>query len=152
VLKDCTSLDDYIVRHQVDGVLWKAEKLLAGLDNPIHRNEAIEKMAHTLALIPKLAVRDDYAKKIGKLYDISFPTFQKYINDHLVIHSRKEKVKAKAEVKKNKVRKLEGDPEKWPFFYPKLKTNRDGDEILTGIEIDKFKYIQLLISFGFVRY
>lgn len=150
MLNGCTSLDDYITRHQVDGVMWKAEKLLANIDNAIHKNDAVEAIAHTLALIPKPIVRETYGKKIGKLYDISWPTFKGYIENHLAIHKRKESAQ-KAAIK-NIIPKLDGDPSKWQFFTEKIKTTKDGDEIFAGIDVDIFKFIQLLKSFGFARF
>ncbi len=152
MLTDCTSLDDYITRHQVDGVLWKAEKLLTNIDNAILKQDRVEEIAHTIAMIPKPVAREQYAKKIGKQFDISWPTFKQIIEEHLGIHKRKENVKNKA-VRKNTVQRLEGKPEQWPFIIEKLKENKDGgDPIFMGIEIDEFKFIQLMVSFGFVRY
>lgn len=151
MLADCTTLDDYIIRHQQDGVLWKAEKLLANLDNVILRQDRFQEMAHTISLIPKEVVREDYCKKIGKLYGLSPQTFRKMIDEQLVVNARKEKVK-NAAVKKNVVNKLQGDPTKWPFFNEKFKTSASGEQTFIGINIDKFKFVQLLSSFGYSRY
>lgn len=151
MLSDCTSLEDYIIRNQKDGVLWKAEKLLANLDNMVLRQERFEVMARTVSLSPKEVVREDYCKKIGKLYGLSTQTFKKMIDEQLIVNSRKEKIKAAA-VKKNVVNKLQGDPTKWPFFHEKFKTSAGGEQTFTGITIDKFKFVQLLSSFGFSRY
>ncbi len=145
------TLSDYILTHQTDGVLWKAEKLLKGVDNPMIKNDRIAEIANTIALIPKPVARETYAKKIGKLYDVSWPTFKKIIDD--LIGIQKKQTDIKSTVRKNQVGKLDGDQTRWPFFIEKKKVNpKTQDETFTGIEIDKLKFIQLLSSFGFTRH
>ncbi|WKZ60783.1 MAG: hypothetical protein QY309_04715 [Cyclobacteriaceae bacterium] len=144
----CTSLADYIQRHQQDGVLWKADKLLANIENPIIKNDRVEDIARTLAHIPKPVAREAYAKQIGKQYNISWPTFKKLIDDFIAIHKRSDEIK----VRKNKVNTLEGDPTRWPFFIEQIALNKDSEEVFKGVEIDLEKFIALLASFGFTRY
>lgn len=145
------TLSDYIITHQVDGVMWKAEKLLANLDNPIIKNDRITEIANTIALLQKPVAREAYAKKIGKLYDVSWPTFKKVLDDILAIHKKQSDIKTT--VRKNKVSKLEGDPKVWPFFVEKVKVDKkSGEETFNGIEVNKNKFIELLSSFGYTRY
>lgn len=148
MLNGCTTLADYIARHQQDGVLWKAKKLLANIDNPIIKNDRVEDVARTLALIPKPVARETYAKQIGKEYNISWPTFKKLIDDFIAIHKRSDEIK----VRKNKVNTLNGDPTRWPFFSEIITLSKDNEEIFKGVEIDLEKFIALLASFGFTRY
>jgi hypothetical protein len=149
MINGCTTLADYIQRYQVDGVMWKAKQLLDNIDNPLLRNEKIEEIAHMLALIPKPVAREDYAKRIGKEYNVSWPTFKKIIDEHVAIGKRMNDTRLL--VRKNKVNKLEGDARTWPFFM-EVVTERNGDEIFKGVEIDLEKFIALLGSFGYTRY
>ena len=122
---DCNSLDEYITRYRVDGVLWKADQLLANVseNEVITKSERIEEIASTIALVQNAAAREDYAKRIGKKYNVSWPTFKKIIDDHLVIHRKKSDIQTA--VHKNKVAKLEGDPARWPFFEEVVTINKN---------------------------
>ncbi len=146
---DCTSLEDYISRHQQDAIKWKAEKLLASIDNPIIKNDRVEEIARTLALIPKVVARETYAKQIGKDYDIGWTTLKKLIDDSI---ASARTIEQKKEVRKNKVSELNGDARKWPFFTESIATTKNGEEIFKGVEIDLEKFTALLASFGFTRY
>lgn len=150
MLNGCKSLSAYIERHQVDGVLWKAKKLLDNIDNPIVKNDRIEEIARTIALIPKPVARETYAKQIGKDYNVSWPTFKAIIESFLIIRKKGDELKNK--VRKNKVNKLEGEASNWPFFIEQVQITKDNEEIFKGVEIDLEKFIALLASFGFTRY
>lgn len=148
-LKDCPTLSDYIARTQVDGVLWKAEKLLANVDNPLIINERIADICRTIALLPasKQVVKDIYITKICKEYKLSPKTLQKYVADHTVIEGKKKEI-VRA-VRKNTVTKLDGDQKTFPFFTELVNSKT---REFKGLKIDTLKYVQLLSSFGFTRY
>ena len=143
----CSSLDEFIQRYQVDAIIWKADKLLTAVDNPIQRNDCFIEIATTIALVPKPSAREDYGKRIGKTYDMSWPTMRKLIEDGIAIQRKKSDIKTN--VRKNKVAKLEGDPSTWPFFSEKINKNTGEFQ---SIEINELKFIQLLQSFGYTRY
>jgi hypothetical protein len=143
---EVNSLDEYIMRYQQDGVMWKAHQLLDNVDNPIVRNDRIVEIAGTLALIDKPVAREDYGKRIGKQFNVSWPTLRKMVEDQMTILSKKNQLKTT--VHKNRVQKLEGDPSKWRFFS-EIKNENTGK---VTIEIDLEKFIALLTSFGFTRY
>jgi hypothetical protein len=149
MLADCKTLDEYVSRYQVDGVLWKAEKLLAPLSlTDIRRNESVETIARTLALIPEPVYREGYIKTIAKEYSIVPKTLMKLVDNHLVIVRKKDERKV---VKKNKVSKLEGDATTYDFFSELVKKTKNDSEF-QGIKIDKLKFCRLLSHFGFSRY
>lgn len=150
MLNGCTTLADYITRHQQDGVTWMAAQLLdkESMANPILMHDQVAKLAHIIALIPKEVARDEYAKKIGKEYGISFQTFKKVIESSIVIHKQTDKIL----VRKNKVNTIEGDACLWPFFMEVIAINAKNEEVFKGVEIDLEKFIALLASFGFTRY
>ncbi len=147
------TLEEYIQHHQIDGVLWKANKLLNGLTNPILRDDNVKLIAQTLSLIPdtRRVMRDDYAKKICKAHDLVFKSLEKMIADFMVINTKKENIKKT--VRKNKLQKIDGDPKKFPFLVEFVKEDKNtGARDLTKIKIDKYKFVQLLSTFGFTRY
>ncbi|NOS93169.1 MAG: hypothetical protein HOP30_14705 [Cyclobacteriaceae bacterium] len=150
---DCASLNDYIIRSQVDAVLWKAELLLAKEENPIVRNDRVADIARTIALLPadKKVVKDDYIRKISTDYKLNRKTFESIVSDHTVIERKKSDI-VKA-VRKNQVAELKGDPKTFPFFTELITINQKTDEkTFKGIKIDKVRFVQLLGSFGFTRY
>lgn len=154
MIANCKTLDEYITRYQTDGVMWKAEKLLGQLaETDIRRNDNVEVLARTLALIPPTQSirRDDYAKRISKTYNIVLKTFLKLIENHLVIFRKKED--SQRIVRKNKIQKLEGEVTTFPFFIEQVVVNKKtNEETFKGIKIDKYKFVQLLSHFGFTRY
>jgi hypothetical protein len=146
------SLDDFIARYQVDAILWKANRLLYNLDNPILRNDRCVEVATMLSLIPdsNQVMRDDYIRKVGDEHDIKVKTLEKMVQEAI---ARKKKVIEKKPVKKNKVKALDSDPRKFPFFREFVKENmKTGERFLDKIKIDKYKFVQLLGNFGFTRY
>lgn len=148
---ECDTLGDYIARNQVDGVYWKADRLLGSNPNPILKNDLTVEVGQMLARIPGHVAREAYAKKIGEKYGISWPTFRKVIEDCLAIHRKKDQIKTV--VRKNEVTKLNGSARTWPFFVEQVKVNKaTNEETFTGISIDKLKFVQMLASFGFTRY
>lgn len=145
------SLEDFITRYQVDGVLWKANRLLSNLDNPILRNDKCVEIATMLSLIPDSSsvMRDDYIKKICVEHNLKPKTLEKMISE---VTARKVKATNK-KVRKNKVKALDNDPKKFPFFREFMTENKDtGERSLSKIKIDKLRFVQLLSSFGFSRY
>jgi hypothetical protein len=152
LVSDCKTLDEYIARYQVDGVMWKAQKLLGDIpETDIRRNDNVIMIANTLALIPQPVLRDDYAKKICKEHSLTYKTIEKLISDAIAIHKRKEE--SRKTVRKNKVQKLEGDVRTFPFFLEQVSVNKKTqEETFKGIKIDKYKFVQLLAHFGFTRY
>lgn len=146
------NLDEYITRYQQDGVLWKANRLLQNLDNPILRNDRTIEIANMLAAIPEdtAVMRDDYVKTICALHDLKPKTLEKLISECV---ARKVKVEAKKAVRKNKVKLLDTDPKCFPFFREFVNENKQtGERYLDKIKIDKLRFVQLLSSFGFSRY
>lgn len=147
-------LSDYITTHQIDAIDWKAEKLLANIDNAITKNDRVQELALTIALLPKPVAREEYARRLGKKYGITFQTFKKIIEESVVIQKRKENIKTA--VRKNEVRKLNGEAKKWKFFDEATKTITDNlgekQEVFGRVVIDEERYIELLSSFGFTRY
>jgi hypothetical protein len=152
MVADCKSLDDYINRYQIDGIDWKAQKLLATLnETDIRRNDNVEIIARTISMIPQDVRRDAYAKKIAKEYNIVLKTMLKLVENHAAINRKKDE--SRKIVRKNKVQKLEGDPATFPFFLEQVTVNKKtNDETFKGIKIDKYKFVQLLGHFGFTRY
>lgn len=146
------TLEEYIQRYQVDGVLWKAEQLLTGIENKILLNDRFQEVALMLALIPdtQLVAREMYAKQICKDYNLSYPTLKKLISDSVQIQRKKSELRKT--VRKNRVSKLDGDPRKFRFFDEVTKVAKDGTPSLVKIEFDKFKFVQLLSSFGITRF
>lgn len=149
---EANTLEEYISRYQVDGVMWKAAKLLGEIpETDIRRNDNVEILARTLSLIPQEVRRDDYAKKISREFNLVYKTLAKLIDNNLVINRKKDDIKKT--VKKNKATQLDVDPCTFPFFLEKIDVNKTtGDETFKGIKIDKYKFVKLLAHFGFTRY
>lgn len=152
-ISDCPTLNDYITRNQVDAILWKANRLLGSVENPLQLNTRVNDMARTIALFPEAqqVVKDHYIKTISKDYKINPRTLEKLVADHTVIEVKKKDIIRT--VRKNSVAKLNGDAKSFPFFYEvvtvKPKTN---EKVFKGIKVDTLKFVQLLGSFGFTRY
>lgn len=148
------NLSTYIAQHSIDAIDWKADKLLTNIESLVLRGDRIAELAATIALIPKPLVRDEYIKRIGKNHDIKYQVFKQAVDEAGKVTLRKEKIKAT--VRKNEVRKLEGEPEKWRFFEEVTKKIKDSlgeeQEVFSRLVIDEEKYIELLSSFGFTRY
>lgn len=151
-VQEANTLEEYISRYQVDGVMWMAGKLLGEIpETDIRRNDNVETLARTLSLIPQEVRRDDYAKKIAKEYNLVYKTIAKLIDNNLVINRKKDDIKKT--VRKNKATQLDGDPCIFPFFIEQVTVNKTtGDETFKGIKIDKYKFVKLLAHFGFTRY
>jgi hypothetical protein len=151
MLENCKTLEEYISRYQVDGVMWKAQKLLGDLpETDIRRNDNVIMIANTLALIPQPVMRDDYAQRICREHNLKYKTIEKLIADATVIQKRKEE--SRKTVRKNKVQKLE-DVNTFPFFVENVTVNTKTHETtFKGIKFDKYKFVQLLAHFGFTRY
>lgn len=152
-VSDCPTLHDYIVRNQVDAILWKASYLLLNVDNPLLLNDRVNDMARTIALFPEAqqVVRDHYIKTISKEYKISPRTLEKLVADHTVIETKKQDIIRT--VRKNSVAKLDGDAKTFPFFYEVVATKaRTHEKVFKGVKVDTLKFVQLLASFGFTRY
>ena len=151
LLSECRSLQEFITRTQVDAVIWKAGKLLAGVDNPITLNDRVAEIAGTIAKIPsdQQVAKDFYIQKISKDFNLNKRTLEKYVLDQTAIERKKSDLKS---VKKNRIAKLDGDPKIYPFFTEKIADTKKDGRVFKGLEIDKLKYVQLLKSFGFTRY
>lgn len=145
-----STLEDYITRYQVDGVIFKADKLLAGELPPLEKEHRAREMANTLAYITAPVAREDYGKKIAKKYDIGWTTFKKIIDEQVAKEDRKKEITHP--VRKNVIGKLNGDPRTYPFFSEMFVENKAGNKVFKGIAIDLNKYLELLLSFGFTRY
>jgi hypothetical protein len=150
-LLDTKTLDDFISRYQIDAILWKANRLLSNLDNPILRNDRCIEVASILALIPDAnqVMRDDYIKKIADEHDFKVKTIEKLVADAI---GRRLKATEKKVVKKNKVKTLDVDPKTFQFFTEYAKVAKSGARSLDKIKIDKYKLVQLLSNFGYTRY
>lgn len=140
------SIEEYFLKHKIDGVVWKADQLLSNITNPKTRNDKFEELAHMIALIDKPVARDDYAVRIGRKYDLQPSTFKKMIADALEVRKRQREIRKKA--RKNEVISLRGSANTYPFFDE--VTNKDGS--LQKIIINKVKFRELLSSFGFSRF
>jgi hypothetical protein len=152
-ISDCPTLQDYIIRNQVDGILWKANLLLGNVDNPLQLNDRVNDIARTIALFPEAqqVVKDHYIKTISKEHKINPRTLEKLVADHTVIETKKKDIIRT--VRKNSVAKLNGEAKTFPFFYEVTVTKpRTNTKVFKGIKVDTLKFVQLLGSFGFTRY
>lgn len=140
------TIEDYIAINRVDGVKWKADLLLNNVTSPVVRNAKFEELAHLIALINKPVARDDYARDIGKKYNLQASTFKKMIADALEVRNRQKEIKKT--VRKNQIIDLKGSANTYPFFSEELTKGRDFKEI----KINKVKFVELLSSFGFTRF
>lgn len=151
MLLGTNNLDEFISRYQQDAILWCAARLLDNLDSPILRNDRTRELASILAQIPddNALMRDDYVKKISTQFDIKAKTLDKMIADVLTKQVKAENRK----VRKNKIKTLDTEPSRFPFFREFVRENAStGIRSLDKIKIDKLKFVQLLSSFGFSRY
>lgn len=147
------TLHEYITNNETPGILWKAKKLLTGVDSPVERSTLVADICRTIALIPaaQRIVKDDYLKKIATDYGLVRKSLDKLVEDHTVIETKKSELTRAA--RKNTLDKLDSNPKTFPFFYEKFTINRkDNTRVYKGIEIDIKKYLQFLLSFGFMRY
>lgn len=151
------SLSHYIQTHQTDAIYWLAERLLGNIDSPILLNSRTTELAHTIALVPHAIARDAYAKELAQRYKdkLTFKTLKAVIDD--AVGMRKKVDAAKPTVRKNEVRKLDGDAHTWKFFEEITRIKKDPEdgrmeEVFHKIQIDEERFIQLLASFGFSRY
>lgn len=151
---DVTSINDFITRYQQDGVVWKADKLLAKTENPILRNDRVRELAQTLALIPKTeaVLRDDYVKKICKAHNLVPKTLEMFIAEAQAATEKKIKRAKKQKGKKNVIPKLDGDPRAFRFFDEITRQDKQGNIFLDRIKFDKYKFTQLLKHFGYSRF
>jgi hypothetical protein len=148
------SIEEFITRYQVDGVLWKADKLLSNIDNAILRNDRTQQVATMLSLIPESmgVMRDDYIDKICRAHGIKPKTLERMITEAALAHRKKEVREERKSGKKNKIKTIQGDPRKFPFFREVTKQDKDGMQFLDKIKFDKLEFVQLLSHFGFSRY
>lgn len=148
---NCNTLEEYIKRYQVDGITWKANRLLSNEHNPILINDKCMELATMLSYIPDdmQFMRDKYVKDICASHGLSPKTFNMMIAK--VISTRAKAAVKK--VKKNKVVALQGNPKTFPFFQEFVREDKNsGARSLDKVKIDKLKFVQLLASFGFSRY
>jgi hypothetical protein len=140
------TIEEYILLNRVDGVKWKADQLLSNVTSPVVRNARFEELAHLIALIDKPVARDDYARDIGKKYNLQFSTFKQLIADASEIRKRQKEIKKT--VRKNQIIDLKGSANTYPFFVEELAKGGTFKEI----KINKVKFVELLSSFGFTRF
>lgn len=147
------TLQEYIANSEVPGIIWKARKLLTGIDDqPLKRAEAVNDICRTIALYPndKKVVKDDYVRRIATEFRLSRKTLEQYVADHTVIERKKDEVVRTA--RKNTLAKLEGKPSTFPFFNEQYTVNvKKNTKTFKGINVDIQKYLQFLLSFGFMR-
>lgn len=151
LLADCPTLSDYIIRHQVDAVLWKAEQLLGSVpesDIMLKNNRAAE-IAGTIAKMPESqqVIKDEYIKRIATSYHLDKKTLAKLVNDQTEIEGKK--AKFTKSIRKNTPVALNGNAKTFPFFVELIDPKK---KEFKGIKIDKLKFVQLLGSFGFTRF
>src|SRR4051812_48985104 len=87
-----SSLAEYIEKYQVDGILWKADKLLpSALGNPMELDKQVTSIARTISLMPKSrqVAKDAYISTISKKYGLSRKTFEKLVSDQSSIEEKK---------------------------------------------------------------
>jgi hypothetical protein len=155
MLLQTKNIEEFISRYQVDAVIWKADRLLSNIDNPVIRNDRTKEVATMLAAIPDTmgVMRDDYIKQICERHAIIRKTMEKMIAEVNITERKKTSQAEKKHAKKNKALDLKQDPKTFKFFSEIVKKDKDGAPIgLEKIKIDKEKFIQLLSSFGFSRY
>lgn len=140
------SIEQYINTKKISGVEWKADQLLSNVTGPVERNASFETIAHMIALIDKPVVREDYAKTIGKKYDLQPAVLKKMITDALEVRKRQREIKKT--VRKNQVLTLQGNASVYPFFDEVVTKKGEFDKIV----INKVKFVELLGSFGFSRF
>ena len=141
-MESLEQVERYFLRHTVDAVLWKADRLLGGVDNPFERNLNFEAIARMIAQIPGASTREDYTLEIGRRYHLKPDILKKMIAG--AIQTRQ----LKKIVRKNEVIKLDGRPETFPFFEETF----DKSGSFKSIRINRKKFFELLASFGFCRY
>lgn len=145
------TLHEYIILNETPGILWKARKLLTGITSPIEQSARLADVCRTIALYKDTVVKDHYIKTIAKEFEQNKETLKKLVADHTVIESRKTEIVKRA--RKNELAKLEGNPKTFPFFIEQFTINKkDNSKTFKGIAIDIQKYLQFLLSFGFMRY
>jgi hypothetical protein len=145
------TLHEYILFNENPAILWKARKLLTGVTSPIEQSAKLADVCRTIALYPDQVVKDHYLKTIAKEFEQNKKTLEKLVADHTVIETRKTEIVK--QVRKNELAKLEGNPKTFPFFIEQFTINKkDNSKTFKGIAIDIQKYLQFLLSFGFMRY
>lgn len=144
------SLHEYILFNETPGILWKAKRLLTGVDNPIERSNRVADICRTIALMPQQVAKDDYLKKICADYGLTRKTLDKLVADHTLIETKKTEITRTA--RKNTLAKLDSNPTTFPFFTEEFVINKDKTKRFKGIQVDIKKYLQFLLSFGFMRY
>lgn len=148
------TLHEYLAQNEVPAILWKARKLLTGIeDQPLARSDRVSDICRTIALYPndKKVVKDDYVRLIATEFRLSRKTLEKLVDEHTVIEAKKSDVVRTA--RKNTLAKLEGNPKTFPFFTEQFTINKKTQEkTYKGIALDIQKYLQFLLSFGFMRY
>jgi len=147
------TLHEYILFNETPAILWKAKKLLTGIDNPVERSIHVADICRTIALMPaaQQVAKDDYLKIISKEYGLTRKTLDKLVEDHTTIETKKKELTRTA--RKNTLAKLDSNPKTFPFFYEQFTINaKTKEKKFKGIEVDIKKYLQFLLSFGYMRY
>jgi hypothetical protein len=73
-------LKDYIQQHRQDGILWKANYLMAQAGTDIQqRDEAVGKIAKLVGLLPNAFQQEDYSKQLAKITGVKTTLINKRV-------------------------------------------------------------------------
>ncbi len=146
------SIHDYLTINKHDGIEYLIDVIFLPShisQNSHDKQKALDKIAGIIGCITKNVVLDDYSKFIAKKYEYRVQTVRDAIDEAAEVHTKSQERKQYQEhVKKNRIVKLEGNPNQFPFFSE--ETTSKGE--YKGIRINKLKFVKLLASFGYSRY
>ncbi len=137
---------EYLRNKSIDGVQYLTNKLQSEVDDPITRSNNFQIIANTISKYDQPVIREDYAKWVARNYDLSKSVMTKLVDEAV----KKGKVTSnghKNGAKKNRVIELD-NPTVYPFFEEKF----DDNDALKEIKINRFRFVQLLGSFGYTRH
>lgn len=137
--------EEVLDKLHVDGIEYKANYLLEGATS-IQRDTIFNDLARNLASIEKPVIQSDIGKAITKAHGFDWSSFKQMVSAQIEINKKKDILNNV--VRKNKVVNLNSESHVYPFFEEKLTPKGD----FKSIEINRFKLIQLLKSFGYYRY
>src|SRR5688572_16516263 len=129
------NLTEFISRYQVDGVKWKARRLLINLERTsILRDDKVVEISNMLSFLDGTR-RDDYVREICAEHELKPKTIEKRIEECL---ERRQKASAPKKVRKNAIKTL-SDPKTFQFFHEVTK-QVNGQEVFDKIKVDKLKF------------
>lgn len=92
-LPEIKTCEEYFKRYTIDAIEWRAARLLKDVDSPFVKGEKVEIISRTIAKIANESARDEYARKLSKIYALDLRGFKRQIQKFIDEKEKKPKAK-----------------------------------------------------------